>query len=133
LSESLENAITQRMSVGDRIRYVMELREIKQTQLAARIGLTQSAISNMVTASTHKPAAPSLLAIARELQVNPQWILDGEGDPFSWAPVTDPAQAELLNIYRAMDSEARDALTAVARAMAPRRAGAMAKDQNAPV
>lgn len=113
------STVFRRMAVGDRIRYLMEVREIKQTELSAKIGIGQAAISNLITGASRLPAAPTLLAIARELNVNPQWVLDGEGDPFAWAPITEPAQVELLNLYRAMPPSARESLLTVARSMAP--------------
>jgi transcriptional regulator with XRE-family HTH domain len=60
----------------------MEYREISQTELAGRIGLTQSAISNLVTDSARKPSAPTLLKLADALGCQPSWLLDGYGDPF---------------------------------------------------
>lgn len=106
------------MSIGDRIRYVMEVREVKQTELAERLGIGQSAISNLVTDASRKPSAPTLLALAAELQINPNWILTGEGDPYGWAPVTHENQVELLNLFKGMTAEGKAALLAAARAMA---------------
>ncbi len=64
----------EKMSIGDRIRYLMEVREIKQVVLAK--------------------------------QINPQWIIDGKGDPFTWAPVTKEAEVELLKLFKTMVSPA---------------------------
>jgi len=107
-----------RMTIGDRVRWLMEVREIKQVELAERIGVTQAAISNIVTDSSRKPSAPTLLALAEALNCNPQWILDGHGDPYAWAPVTSESQVELLQLFKSMPSEAKSALLATARAMA---------------
>lgn len=109
-----------KMSIGDRVRHVMDERGIKQTELALRIGVGQAAISNIVTDASRKPSAPTLIAMATELRVNPAWILTGEGDPYTWAPVTSADQVELLNLYRAMTNAARQALLATARTMLQR-------------
>lgn len=105
------------MSVGERVRWILEVREVKQTEIAERIGITQAGISNVVTDASRKPSAPTLLALARELEINPQWLLDGKGDPFAWAPVTASDQVELLNLYKAASKQGRAAILATARAV----------------
>jgi transcriptional regulator with XRE-family HTH domain len=120
MTTKAEQAMFQKMSVGDRVRYLMEKREIKQTELAAKIGVGQAAISNIVTDASRKPSAPTLLAIAGELQCNPNWILTGEGDPYAWAPVTSESHVQLLNLFNGLSEEGRKALLAVAKTMAPK-------------
>lgn len=115
------NAQFAKMTIGERIRYSMEVREIKQTELAEKIGVGQSAISNLVNDASRKPSAPTLLAIAEELRINPGWILTGEGDPYAWAPVTHATQVELLNLFKGMTEEGKKALLASARAMATKK------------
>jgi transcriptional regulator with XRE-family HTH domain len=105
------------LTIGDRIRWLMEYREIKQVELAERIGVTQAAISNLVTDASRKPSAPTLLKLAAALECNPQWILDGEGDPFKYAPLTGESQVELVNLFNHMDPQSKQALLAAARAM----------------
>ena len=89
----------------------------KQVELAAKIGVTQAAISNIVTDSSRKPSAPTLMKLAMALGCNPQWILDGKGDPFAWQAVTQDSHVELLTLFKNMPEEARQALLASARAM----------------
>jgi len=115
-----EEGIFRKMSVGDRVRWLMEVREIKQTELALKIGIGQAAISNIVTDSSRKPSAPTLIALSAELRCNPQWVLDGEGDPFRWAPITEQSQVDLLNLYRGMSEESRRVLMSVAKNLAPK-------------
>jgi transcriptional regulator with XRE-family HTH domain len=107
------------MTIGDRIRWLMEFRDIKQVALASQIGVTQAAISNLVTDSSRKPSAITLMKLAMALGCNPQWILDGKGDPFAWQAVTKDSHVELLTLFKNMPEEARQALLASARAMAP--------------
>jgi len=108
----------QQMSVGDRLRYIMEVRCIKQTELAALINIGQAGISNIVTRKSRKPSAPTLLAMAEVLAVNPSWLLNGAGDPYAWAPVTSESQVELLNLFRAMTENGKTSMLTVARCMA---------------
>jgi len=105
------------LTIGDRLRWLMEYREIKQVELASRVGVTQAAISNLVTDSSRKPSAPTLLKLAAVLECNPMWILNGEHDPFKYAPLTGESQVELVNLFNHMDPQSRQALMAAARAM----------------
>src|SRR5665213_1004308 len=103
-------AAFKRMTIGDRLRWLIEVRGVKQVELAAEIGVTQAAISNLVTDSSRKPSAPTLMKLATALKCNPTWVLTGEGDPYGWAPVTGESQVELLNLFREMSTESKAAL-----------------------
>ena len=107
---SQSEAIFAAMSVGDRVRYSLEVRGTTQTALAEAIGIGQAAISNIVNDKSRKPSAPTLVAMASALMINPSWILNGLGDPYGWAPITEPAQVELLNLFRALDQRTRSGL-----------------------
>lgn len=114
---SSANLQFEKMTIGDRIRYLREIKEVKQVDLAKRIGLSQAAISNLETDSSRKPSAPTLMKLAAALECNPDWILNGKGDPFTWAPITKEAEVELLKLYKHMTPAARQAILAAARAM----------------
>ena len=107
----------EKLTIGDRLRYLMEVRKYKQVELAAKIGLTQAAISNIVTNSSRKPSAPTLLKLAAALQANPDWIITGKGDPFEINVVGRKAEKELLDAFRNMSEQAQAALLAAAKAM----------------
>ena len=94
-----------KMTIGDRIRHLRQLRELDQTVLAQRAGVSQAAVSNiennLLTPGTdavtdargrvlveagdkrmlRKPRGETLLAIARELSTTPEWLSEGTGDP----------------------------------------------------
>lgn len=106
-----------KMTIGDRIRYLLEVREYSQVAVADKIGVTQAAISNLVTDSSRKPSAPTLLKLAAALQANADWIITGEGDPFEVTIVGRKTEKELLELFRLMDSSKQAALLATARAM----------------
>lgn len=110
-------AIFEKLTIGDRVRWLMEKRGVKQVELAAKIGITQAGVSNIVTSAARKPSAPTLMRLAEELGCNPNWILTGKGDPFGWAPVTSEKKVRLLNLFDAMTDESRNALLAVAESM----------------
>ena len=108
----------QKLSLGDRLRYLLEIRGYSQVALAKKIGITQAAISNLVTDSSRKPSAPTLLKLAAALQANPDWILTGEGDPFEMNVVNRKSEKELLEAFRNMNAQGQAALIAAAKAMA---------------
>lgn len=113
-----KGALFESMTRGERLRWLLEVREISQSELGRRIGLTQSAISNLVTDNSRKPSAPSLLLIAAELQCNPQWVLDGKGDPFAWRVITDADRLDLLTAYDGLSTEAKATVRATIRLLA---------------
>jgi len=104
-------------TVGDRIRWLIEARGYKQTELAEKMDLTQATISNWITGASRKPNAPSLLKLAAALNCNPQWIIDGTGDPWQMNMVNKDSEQELLQAFRDMDPAAQAALIAAAHAM----------------
>lgn len=106
------------MTVGERVRWLLEYKGLKQTELAAKMGTTQAMISNIVTDASRKPSAPSLLDMADIFECRPRWILEGLGDPFAWAVVSDPKQAELLRLFRALNAKQKEALMVTAKALA---------------
>ena len=108
----------EKLTPGDRLRFLLEVRGYTQVELAKKIGITQAAISNIVTDSSRKPSAPTLLKLAAALQANPQWILDGHGDPFEINTISVQSEQELLRAFREMDHQAQAALLAAAKAMA---------------
>jgi transcriptional regulator with XRE-family HTH domain len=107
----------EKLSIGDRLRYLIEVRGYTQVALAQKIGLTQAAISNIVTDSTRKPSAPTLLKLAAALQANPDWILTGEGDPFQMNTIGARSEQTLIELFRHLDYQSKAAILAAAKAM----------------
>jgi len=104
-------------SIGDRLKLLLEIRGIKQTELAKSIGITQSAISNVVRQSSRKPSAPTLLRMADALNCSANWLITGEGHPFEVSTIDNRAEKELLDAFRSMDDQAQHAILAVAKVM----------------
>lgn len=104
-------------TVGERIRWLIETRGYKQTELAQKMDLTQATISNWITGHSRKPSAPSLLKLAAALQCNPQFIVDGTGDPWQMNVISEGSEQQLLESFRNMDPGAQAALMAAAKAM----------------
>jgi transcriptional regulator with XRE-family HTH domain len=107
-------------TIGDRVRFALEARGMKQTEIAERIGVTQAAISNIVTDSSRKPSAPTLLKLASALQANPYWIISGEGAPFEITTVGRDDERKLIELYRELPPAKKPELLKIARTMAER-------------
>ena len=83
------------MSIGKRIKEVRKALKLTQPELAAKLGLTQSAISGY-EAELKNVSEPSIISICRAYNVNEQWLRTGEGDMFT--PLTKNQEiANFLN------------------------------------
>ena len=119
-----DQPLFEKMGLGDRLRWLMERRQIKQVDLAARAGVTQAAISNLVTdqrtpsGASRKPRGETLVGLARELGTTPTWILDGIGDPFKGVTTVSSPAEEIGAIFANLSPEKQKAILATVRAMA---------------
>jgi transcriptional regulator with XRE-family HTH domain len=122
------------VTVGERLRWLLEHRGLTQTDLAekmkklaeddprdipkqSRAAVTQSSISNVITNYSRKPNAPTLLRMAAVLSASPAWLMFGEGQPFEITTVGRKDEKSLLAAYRELDDDAKAALLIAARAM----------------
>lgn len=104
-------------SIGERLRWLLEHRHMKQTELAEKIGRTQASISNLVTTSTRRPNAETLLRMAAALECSAEWLVRGDGHPFEINVIGKKAEKDLIEAFRGMDPQAQSALIAAAHAM----------------
>lgn len=104
-------------SIGERLRWLLELRGITQVALAEKIGRTQASISNLTTNSSRRPNAETLLRLAAALECSAEWLVRGDGHPFEVNVIGKKAEKDLLQAFRAMDPQAQSALLAAAHAM----------------
>lgn len=104
-------------TIGGRIKWLLDIREITQVQAAARCGITQAAISNLVTDASRKPSAPTLLKLANELNASANWIITGEGSPFEVVTVSRDSEKQLLAVFRELDAAGQQAVMATAKAL----------------
>jgi transcriptional regulator with XRE-family HTH domain len=105
-------------SIGERLRWLLELRGITQVALAEKIGRTQASISNLTTNASRRPNAETLLRLAAALECSAEWLARGDGHPFEINVVGKKAEKDLLKAFREMDEQAQAALLAAAKAMA---------------
>lgn len=94
--------------VAIRLREAMDLRDVDQTALAASVGITQGAISQILNGKTRK--SKHLPDIARVLNVSLTWLMGRDGEMLR-RPASEPnVTAEELNLlmsYRALPTAMR--------------------------
>lgn len=66
-------------TLGERIKFRIKELGLTQTKLGDRVGLSQVAISNLISGKTSDTS--KILQIAIVLRVNPEWLLNGTGNP----------------------------------------------------
>ena len=114
------------MTIGDRIRYLRLESGYQQTEIAAKTGLSQAAISNfennLLTPGNkdglmklRQPRGVTLTKLALELGTTPEWLMSGHGDP-KWKLQTKTSdQDELAAIITRLSPEKRKLLTNLAK------------------
>lgn len=107
------------MSIGQRVSWLLVVRQMTQAEAAAQMGLSQSAISNITSSASRKPSASTLLRMAEVLMCSPKFILYGQGHPFAESPPDDNREAELLAIFRRLDERQQDMALVFAKLLIP--------------
>lgn len=108
------------VTVGDRIKYIRELRGMTQPELAKRISISQPSMYNIESGKTKSPSAINLMKIAAVLEANPWWLLVGDGDPESMEDVNN----ETWNgVFSVLTPQQRRAIVAAAKAMSAESTG----------
>lgn len=114
------------MSIGTRIRDARKQANLTQGQLAARVGVKQSTISELETGES---AGTTLIAsFAKELGVPALWLETGKGEPYPQHAQKPPEarrearmvlayedEEELLDLYRRSDPRGKFEILARAR------------------
>lgn len=70
-------------TIGQRVKYLRELRGLKQDALAKMSGITQPTLSLIETDKTAMPAGGTLAALCKVLRTTPEFLVAGAGDPDS--------------------------------------------------
>jgi transcriptional regulator with XRE-family HTH domain len=73
----LNRSITNVNQFADRLRHARKLRRLSQAALAAKCGLSQSAIANYET--KNRRSAKDIFSLANALEVSPLWLAHGTG------------------------------------------------------
>lgn len=95
------------MAFGDKLREVLEQKELQQVDFAKKMNVSKSSINNYVT----NRELPNILLVrdmAKELGVSIDYLLDYQPDPKSIA--ISPKEIELVQTFRALPKEKQDVL-----------------------
>ncbi|WP_251450696.1 helix-turn-helix domain-containing protein [Parasutterella muris] len=66
-------------TVAERLAYALAIRGLSQSELARRAGITRGTISNVMKGVAKTFTAEVALKVARALDVDPYWLVLGEG------------------------------------------------------
>lgn len=61
-------------TIGDRLKYSLEIRKMTQREFAERLDMTEPTISRYIK-GTRQPNADTIIAICRVLGVSADWLL----------------------------------------------------------
>lgn len=101
---------------GERVRALRRAKGWNQGQLAKRASIAQPSLSQIETGDTRTLRGPTLLNLARVLEVNPSWILTGRDSPVEPQPLSVD-ESELLTLFRSLEGVDQDRLVSFARTM----------------
>lgn len=110
---------TARMSIAERVQSLRKNAKLTQKQLANRVGIKQPSLSAIETGDTLEISGTVLLALARELRANPEWILYGRGNPHGSVELSAD-EKEMLDAWRALGTDSRSAVLQMARLLQPK-------------
>lgn len=102
------------MTVGQRIKSMRGKKHMSQRKLAQAVGMSQPSLSDIEAGNTNAPNAAHLLRIAAALEVDPLWLMTGEGGADKPASATD---AEMMEVFGQLDDSAKRAILAAAKAI----------------
>ena len=88
--------------VSKRFKHILNLRNMKQVELAEKAGIDKSFISHYVN-GTHCPSNGKAQLLADILNVNPLWLMDLSDDMLSSATQFTPEQVRLLELFGALN------------------------------
>lgn len=95
------------MAFGDKLREVLEQKELQQVDFAKKMNVSKSSINNYVT----NRELPNILLVkdmAKELGVSIDYLLDYQPDPKSVA--VSPKEAAMIDTFRRLPKEKQEVL-----------------------
>ncbi|WP_082522472.1 helix-turn-helix domain-containing protein [Acidovorax sp. Root402] len=110
------------MTLGERIQWLLVVRQLTQAEAAKLAGVSQSAISNLVRLPGRQPSSQTLLALAKTLKCDPRFIASGSPSPdissVQGHHMNDGENIELLTLFEQLDQPKRMQLLVIARVLA---------------
>ena len=103
------------MTINKRIRELRMIHQLTQGKFAARIAVSLGHLAEMES-GLKVVNARMIKLIAREFDVDEQWLRTGEGDMYN--DRTDLAVATVTSVFRSLSSHYRDCAIAQVNALA---------------
>lgn len=107
------------MSVGDRVKWLLVVRQLTQSEAAVLIGVSQSTLANLISKPERKPSSTTLLSMAKVLDCKPTFLIQGLDPPTVQNTLKDAQQEELLTLFQNLSPIARQQLLVFARMLIP--------------
>ena len=94
-----------------RLKAMMDILSLKQSDIVARTGITKSALSNYLH-GTREPRQDQISKIAEPFNINPSWLMGYDVPMFVYDNGTnisgiEKEEKELLEMYRNLDEESK--------------------------
>lgn len=103
-----------KLAFSERLSNLINRLELNDAELSRRSGLPKNTISRYRNAES-LPDANHLFAVARALDVNPEWLITGKGTPVrSGEELVGSEQKKLIDLFNSLDDGARVFLMDVA-------------------
>ena len=68
--------------IGERFKKIIKILGLTNVEFAESLGLTKAAVSEIIHGRVKKPSGPLLELLKIKFNINPTWLLTGEGDMF---------------------------------------------------
>lgn len=107
----LSESITFVYTIAERLKSAREAAGLTQPELAKRAGVSPGTIGNIESGARQRPR--ELLAIAREVKVNPHWLESGKGPRDSAAAANTESGPEMHGPYPLISDVQAGAWTAI--------------------
>jgi transcriptional regulator with XRE-family HTH domain len=113
--QSLSARNDEKVAFSERLSYLVNRLRLTDAELSRRSGLPKNTISRYRKAES-LPEANHLFTVARALNVDPEWLMTGKGQPQRSVDDEDdgPDEQKLMTLFTAMDEEARQLLLQLA-------------------
>lgn len=97
------------MAIGERIRNYRKTLDISGKDFAKVIGISAGSLSDIENEKTN-PSSDTLSSLVRNTEINPTWLLTGEGPMYKEPVAVSPKIQKLIEYEDQMPEEAEHAL-----------------------
>lgn len=107
--QSFDKKNKDKLDFSERLSLLIKRLNLSDAELSRRSGLPKNTISRYRNAES-LPEVRHLFTIAETLQVDPEWLLVGTGHPIRARQASGPHQDRLIDLFNALDDEAKQFL-----------------------